>query len=143
MTTTQTTETSVQDFLSEAGAPTDPRHWLEAAYAATDPMAIVGAALCGLLGTVVESQNEEKHEAAVSSGELVSAEVFETVEAERRELEQLHEAKQAMIDEALAAMKKSTSKLANELRSILEPPAASGPAETPADPEQPPLPGTE
>lgn len=48
--------------------------------------------------------------------------VVTELERENRELEALHDRKQALIEETLAICSKSTSKLANSIRAVLEPP---------------------
>lgn len=56
------------------------------------------------------------------------------LEAEVTEIEALHDAKQALIDEVLAICKPSTSKLANSIRAVLEPVVAPPAAEPVAEP---------
>lgn len=83
------------------------RYWLRVANETDDPISMCGAALCGLLEILTERDEQEER-----AGDN---------EAELRELEQLHDAKQQMLEDTLAAVKKSTSKLADTVREILEP----------------------
>lgn len=115
--------------------PSPGRHWLDVANDTQDPYSMIGAAVTGLLAVLVDHEEAEGREAQES------AELEESRQLAQF-LEQQVDVRQAKIDEALAAMKKSTSKLADQLREILETPAspASEPVvvDPPVDPDVPP-----
>lgn len=71
------------------------------------------------------------------AGSTAEAAVDELAELRREydEIEALHDAKQALIDEVLQVCSKSTSKLANSIRAVLEPPVEPEPAQPSPDAE--------
>lgn len=106
--------------------PTPGRHWLDVANETTDPYSMIGAAVTGLLAVLVDHEEAEGNAAALD----------QAIEEGRQlalHLEQQVAVRQARIDEALAAMKKSTSKLSDQLREILESPATPEPVEPAVD----------
>lgn len=72
---------------------------------------------------------------AVASRQEGSSELA-SLRSEYDEVERLHDAKQALIEQVLAICKPSTSKLANNIRAAIEPPVAVPPsgAESPPGP---------
>lgn len=110
--TDQTTETPA---VPETFAERHPgRYWLGVANDTTDPLSMIGAALCGILETITVFSEEAQANDAVDAA-------HDDVLRENQQLEQLHDAAQKKIDDTLAAVKKSTSKLADSVREILEP----------------------
>jgi hypothetical protein len=117
MTTAPTTQTS------------PGRRWLELAVETDNPHDMAGAALCGLLAVFTQRDEEDRAEEAAIDDHAA-------LRREYHELEQLHDAKQAMIEETLAVVKKSTSKLADAVRAVLEPVVVPQPVDPPAEPAE-------
>jgi len=73
--------------------------------------------------------------ATVQGDDLVEAQAHDDLaelQREYDEIEALHDAKQALIEQVLAICKPSVSKLANQVRAVLEPPVEATPDAQPA-----------
>lgn len=132
MTQTQQPDLSLEDFLKPGTVPTDARHWLAAAYEAPDPMARVGAALCGLLGTIVEQADPTA---------ALPEEVREQLAERERMLEQIAQLESVqlhldgVLDEILEVCGKSRAAALVKIREIItasRAPKASAPEPEPA-----------
>lgn len=121
---------------SQSPAQSPGRYWLDVALNTQDPHSMTGAAVTGLLAVLVD------HEEAGGKAEASTA-AYDELEVEVRQVEELASRRQQVIDDILAAVKPSTSKLADKVRAIAEeafqaatdpgPPAEPAPDAPPAD----------
>lgn len=92
--------------------PPDPDEDAEETQA--DPLASIAESLRAITEVVVRRDTQE-------AAEDESKQALDQLDAEYAELEKLHDAKQQLIEDTLAICAKSTSKLANSIRALLEP----------------------
>lgn len=120
------TTPSPEEFLAQAS--TDEDDQVEE-LGSSDPLESIAASLRRI------ADWGDKQEAA-EQAEKQADKYLEDLEREYREIEALHDAKQALLDEVLAICKPSTSKLANAIRAVVEPGVAP-PAEEDTGPVEP------
>lgn len=106
-----TTTPSPEEFLAQAS--TDEDDQVEELLG-SNPLESIAASLATFAAWVGKQDAEEEAEKQADK-------YLEDLEREYREIEALHDAKQALLDEVLAICKPSTSKLANSIRAALEP----------------------
>lgn len=127
-----TTALSPEEFMALPAQPdeedVEPETTLTAGVA-PDPLESIASSL-GLLAAIAR-----KHDLADEREEALDRWTEER-ERENRELEALHDAKQGLIEQVLALIKPSTSKLANSIRAVLEP-VVTPPEPAPAEEPQP------
>lgn len=129
------TAPTLEEFLA---APPDPEEDETEAPAAPTPTAEVGqTAPRDSLASIADCLERiaSVAEASAADAERPLQEAYEQLQRENRELEALHDTKQGLIEQALAILKPSTSKLANNLRSVLEPVVAAPEPEPSREPE--------
>jgi hypothetical protein len=121
------TPPSVADFLAQASTEEDEQG---EEYGPIDPLQSIAASLRQFAAWIAEERAE--HQAEKKANEYL-----ENLEREYHEIESLHDAKQALLDEVLRICKPSTSKLANAIRAAVEPGVAppAQPADEPVEPE--------
>lgn len=109
----------VSEALARSVGPAPDRMWL----LPSNPLESIASSLEEIAG----------HFARLDGADEYSQRAAELLELQREyaEIEALHDAKQALIDEVLQVCSKSTSKLANSIRAVLEPPVE------PAQPVEP------
>jgi hypothetical protein len=93
--------------------PTPGRYWLDLANDTADPYSMIGAAVTGLLAVLVDHEEAEGKAAADTAA-------YDELEAELRQVEERASLRQQVIDDIVDAVKPSTSKLADKVRSIVD-----------------------
>lgn len=89
------------------------RYWLDVALDTQDPHSMTGAAVTGLLAILVDHEEREGRAEA-------STAAYDELDAEYRELEAEAGRRAQVIDDIIAAVKPSTSKLADKVRAIVD-----------------------